>query len=574
MKSKKIGCVIARNKIFSPLLLKRRIKYFFQLWLTTFCLSKCFLLLLFLAFYGKVFSQAPPSLSYAIDTLKTPIALHCNYRFFYHGLPVFNAYQQVHQFLASSVVLSQSNWPAQLYVEKAAPFYNAYFLANDSLLPVYAAHTSNAIQWYNAQGVLIKNSAIGSNYKDTLVKANVFMPNPVNSAGAAHHNRFKDNFDQHSDLFNSEYKKVVLPLSYSHATHNYQPKGKFMLKEISPPYYAPTNWLLLGDSVNRSHPAFEDANAIYHLNLCDSLVQAFGYGVLSDTLYIDTHALNGADQSVFKGVQRPASIEFGTGGVDDAEDGEVIAHEFAHGLSARATHAAPEGLERNCIEEGWADYFAKRYSATFVHNAPNNLVFSWDAHNEFWQGYFIGTSQDYTQDVLSASGTCRQVWSSALQCLYQKLGNYADTLLYEQLFYLHDNITMPQLAETLIQLDSLVSGARHYGAIKSCFVAYGILKEDVRDIAFEDNTEPKLLNSYGFAHAGEALTLQFAQTKMVDMGLYDAQGKLVVERLKQIGNTFSIAAENLGPGLYYLRVYSHTDNQYFTFKLGKGGFGN
>lgn len=529
-------------------------------------------LFLFILFHFKVFAQINDPLHFKVDALSTPIALHLNYQFYYNHLPIHNAFKQEHLFISSDKKLEQNNLPVYLYFQKSALYHNAYLLSNDSLIPVIFEISNETLSWHNTTKDLIKSQPIGNNYKDTFAAVKVFAPNPINSSGQLYNYPFKDNQDQHADYFNKEYRSTQLPLYYNTINKNYQPSGKFILKEISPPYLLPTNWLVLNDSLNRSHPAFEDANALFHLNLCDSFVSALGYGLLSDTLYIDTHALNGADQSIFKGIECPASIEFGTGGVDDAEDGEVIAHEYAHSLSARATHAAPAGAERNCIEEGWADYFAKRYSRTFTNNVPNNHIFSWDAHNEFWEGYYIATQQNYEDDVLNAKSTCRQVWSSALDCIQHKLGAYADTILFELLFYHHDNITMPELAEWLIRIDSLYAYAHNYTALKSCFVDYGILKKDQRDIAFEDKTAPKLLNSHGFTHAGEALAIQFSQTKLVDISLYDAQGQLVVERLKQIGNVFSISSDNLSPGLYYLMVYSHTDNQYFTFKLGKGYF--
>jgi hypothetical protein len=532
--------------------------------------GKVVLLSLFILFQFKLSAQNTSDLFFQIDTLHSPIAKHLNYHYFYNNLPVYNAFKQEHLFKSTPTQLEQSNFPAHLTVNTSAHYHNAYLLQQDTLVPVIYEMSNHSQFWYSTELDLLQTMPIGNNYKDTFATVKVFAPNPINSSGQLYNRPFKDNQDQHAAYFNKEYRRTPLPLYYNTTNKNYQPIGKFILKEISPPYLPATNWLALTDTLNRSHPAFEDANALYHLHLCDSFVTALGYGLLSDTLYIDTHALNGADQSIFKGVQRPASIEFGTGGVDDAEDGEVIAHEYAHSLSARATHAAPAGVERNCIEEGWADYFAKRYSRTFTTNPPNNLIFSWDAHNEFWEGYFINTQQQYATDVLNANSTCRQVWSTALHCIYEKLGTYADTLFFELLFYQHDNITMPELAEWLIKIDSLYASAAHYAALKSCFAATGILKKDQRDLVFEDKTAPKLLNSYGFTHAGEALVLQFSQTKLVDMGLYDAQGKLVVERLKQIGQVFSIAAENASPGLYYFRVYSHTDNRFFTFKLGKG----
>ena len=128
---------------------------------------------------------------------------------------------------------------------------------------------------------------------------------------------------------------------------------------------------------------------------------------------------------------------------------------------------------------------------------------------------------------------------------------------------------MPQLAEWLIKIDSLYASAKNYASIKNCFVEYGILTRDTRDIEFEDKTAPLLVNSFGFTYKGEPLEIQFGQTKLVDIGLYTSQGKMIYEQFNQIGNAFWIDSKNLSPGFYYLTVYSHTNNKYYTFKLIK-----
>ncbi|MEZ4916786.1 MAG: hypothetical protein R2836_07345 [Chitinophagales bacterium] len=47
---------------------------------------------------------------------------------------------------------------------------------------------------------------------------------------------------------------------------------------------------------------------------------------------VDTHGNNGADNSFFSPAT-PLRLIFGEGGVDDAEDADVIIHEYGHAIS-------------------------------------------------------------------------------------------------------------------------------------------------------------------------------------------------------------------------------------------------
>jgi len=111
---------------------------------------------------------------------------------------------------------------------------------------------------------------------------------------------------------------------------------------------------------------------------------------------VDPHGASGADQSFYVSAS-PPSIQFGVGGVDDAEDGDVIIHEYVHGLSDFASPASNTGLERRAIDEGYGDYFAASYSRGYSEYDWFN-IFNWDAHNEYWAGRNANTDKHYPED--------------------------------------------------------------------------------------------------------------------------------------------------------------------------------
>jgi hypothetical protein len=72
---------------------------------------------------------------------------------------------------------------------------------------------------------------------------------------------------------------------------------------------------------------------------------------------IDPHGTS-ADNSFFS---YPNFIYYGTGGVDDAEDADVITHEYSHFLSRNAAPNTNVGMERQGLDEGLGDYVAASY---------------------------------------------------------------------------------------------------------------------------------------------------------------------------------------------------------------------
>ena len=79
----------------------------------------------------------------------------------------------------------------------------------------------------------------------------------------------------------------------------------------------------------------------------------------------------------------PTLHAFGEGGVDDAEDGDVIIHELGHAISHMRANSN-SGTERSTYDEALGDYFAERYGRLL--GITSNRVFDWDGNNTFWSG--------------------------------------------------------------------------------------------------------------------------------------------------------------------------------------------
>ena len=178
-------------------------------------------------------------------------------------------------------------------------------------------------------------------------------------------------------------------------------------------------------SFTRDNNAFESVNVFYHLDLslryinqtlgiiCKPLLNA---GVL----HFDPSGLSGADNSHY--IPSSDRLAFGEGCVDDAEDADVIWHEFGHGIHDWLTN----GNSSSLIGEGNGDYWAQSYSRSLNQwNASQpayQYMFSWDGNNVCWSGRNTNYFGVYPADLVNAIHQDGQIWATSLMQIYDVIG--------------------------------------------------------------------------------------------------------------------------------------------------------
>jgi hypothetical protein len=143
-------------------------------------------------------------------------------------------------------------------------------------------------------------------------------------------------------------------------------------------------------------------------------VEAIPYQHPVGGVQFDPHAMSGQDNSYYSG----GDLHFGQGGVDDAQDADVVIHELGHGLHDWLTDGHLSQVQG--LSEGVGDYVAAGYSRDQPNqwtpaDAPYFWVFNWDGHNPFWPGRVTNwnVGRVYPRDVASQEGhTAGQYWSS------------------------------------------------------------------------------------------------------------------------------------------------------------------
>lgn len=330
--------------------------------------------------------------------------------------------------------------------------------------------------------------------------ARVFDPNPV---VATNDPSLRDRNDSADAVPESAYRTVELeglnesgPLAGPHVK----------LVDRQAPNIAPPD----GSAnlvLDRAADGFEDVNVYFHVDRSQRHLQALGYtgerAVVPYAIEADAHAISGTDNSFFLlSATRfgEGTLFFGEGGTDDAEDADLVVHEYGHAVQewiSPGTFSGAFASQSRAMSEGFGDYWA--YSAHVEQRLASGrdpfCFADWDARcadddPSEQCGYRAGadclrrldsaaTMANY--DTVDASGVEHRngmIWSSALREIHQQLGRtVTDTLAVESLFDAPPHPTFAVMARRLIEADRLLFNGIHGQTICASMVVRGILAD-------------------------------------------------------------------------------------------------
>jgi hypothetical protein len=199
--------------------------------------------------------------------------------------------------------------------------------------------------------------------------------------------------------------------------------------ETGSPAYAPGN----GGTFTywRDQDEFEQVMAYYWITQAQLYLQSLGFtgprAILDEGIDVRINQW-GQDNSYFW--DKHHVLRFGKGGVDDAEDAEVILHEYGHAIQGDQVPGFGPGPDSGAIGEAFGDYFAVSFGNAFTGNTfQPGCVMDWDA-TSYTSGPFhclrrTDLNLHYPEDLRSprevhADG---RIWSRALWDVNQALGN-------------------------------------------------------------------------------------------------------------------------------------------------------
>jgi zinc metalloprotease ZmpB len=177
-------------------------------------------------------------------------------------------------------------------------------------------------------------------------------------------------------------------------------------------------------------------------------------------------------------------IRYGKGGVDDAEDAEVILHEYGHALhQGQGFQFASE--EAGAISEGFADYWAVTVTDVvdqqhgWAQKEPLPCVADWDSTSYTSTVPHCLRRLDsglmYPTDLNGEVHHDGEIWSQALWQIRQSLGHVkADTIILDGSMNF-PGTDMPDLANRTVAAAQTLYGTSEANAVRDAFNARGIL---------------------------------------------------------------------------------------------------
>jgi len=169
-------------------------------------------------------------------------------------------------------------------------------------------------------------------------------------------------------------------------------------------------------------------------------------------------------------------ITYGYGGVDDAEDADVIIHEYGHAVQDDINRFWYGG-QTGAMGEGFGDYLAGSYSLSVDTVFQPDWVYNWDGHNEFWPGRILNAPYHYPENAWGEVHDSGQLWSAGLMDVWWDISDRVawDRIILQHHFLLGNGALMPDAAQAILTVDQTLYGGIHLPVIVQNFVGRGFL---------------------------------------------------------------------------------------------------
>jgi len=318
---------------------------------------------------------------------------------------------------------------------------------------------------------LVVSAAGKPSARSALAVGTVFLPNPVADLG-----------DQTlTDQKDADYAALA-PAYHDVLLTNLDGSGFLVgdwaqvVSETGDRAYSPSNEF----RYHRDDDRFEQVMAYYWITQAQEYLQSLGFGTSRRSVNMKSQRVRinqlGVDNSF--ATTHKDELRFGKGGVDDAEDAEVILHEYGHAIHFSQGFVFGSS-EAAAISEGFGDYWAVTVSTLVAPTADSACVADWDSISYTSSLPHclrrVDRNLRYPADLNGEAHHDGQIWSRALWDIRQAVGNVkADTLIVEAQFDF-PGTTMRDLAARTVSAATSLYGRAVATQVRTAFVNRGLL---------------------------------------------------------------------------------------------------
>ncbi|HET7500316.1 MAG TPA: M36 family metallopeptidase, partial [Kofleriaceae bacterium] len=189
----------------------------------------------------------------------------------------------------------------------------------------------------------------------------------------------------------------------------------------------------------RDNNAFSETMAYFHIDFAERYIQSLGFTNVNNRQQVFSVDRSTVDNSSYSPSTK--RITYGTGGVDDAEDGEVIIHEYGHSVQDNQVPGFGSTEQGGAMGEGFGDYLAGTVNAALTGEFQLLCIAEWDA-TSYAAGVphclrRLDSAKHFPENADGEVHDDGEMWSASLFQIRTALGAAkADTLILQAHFLL------------------------------------------------------------------------------------------------------------------------------------------
>jgi Zn-dependent metalloprotease len=345
-----------------------------------------------------------------------------------------------------------------------------YIVENGQAVPVYKVVTHNegkAVESFihAEKGSVVKKRDLSQHVNGT---GKVFNPNPVRTQGSV--TGLTDNSNRDSTALTNQLKAVTL--------QGLDGTGYLKGSYVSIKSKANTFSSTFTYNYTRSQANFEDVMAYYHIDTLQRYIQSLGFTNINNRAIVVNVNTSTQDNSWYSPSTK--DLTFGTGGVDDAEDATIIAHEYGHSIQDNQVPGFGATNEGGAMGEGFGDYLGTTYADALAPVASMKAcIGEWDSTSYSSTNppclRRLDTNKVYPRDIVGEVHDDGEIWSQAEYELAQAFGrDVATKLILQSHFSLTSSSGFNAGAKAIKAADVALYGGSHGTQITAIFSARGI----------------------------------------------------------------------------------------------------
>jgi Fungalysin metallopeptidase (M36)/Fungalysin/Thermolysin Propeptide Motif len=234
---------------------------------------------------------------------------------------------------------------------------------------------------------------------------------------------------------------------------------------------------------SRKQRAFKEVMVYFHIDRTQRYIQSLGFtNVNNRSISVNVDGISDDNSFYSPATKR---LTFGKGGVGDAEDAEIILHEYGHSIQDNQVPGFGSSDEAGAMGEGFGDYLAASFFETLKPSRFARCVGSWDATAYSPEDppnlRRLDSTKRYPRDIVREVHADGEIWSGCLWQLRETIGRTAcDKLVLAHHFLIKRDSRFEDAALSLILADRQLFRGAHEAAIRTVFVRRGILKSSAR----------------------------------------------------------------------------------------------